>query len=126
MSSLHIKAHLVIIRAVSIPAIIFRPLRIFKHFQREKRTPSFQLLMSWLYNYLESVFLQECIWKNTIKTNLKIKYRICKHSHGPLAVKRLMISRQINQTNNSPQENNFQFGLKTVIPLVLSQMHSKH
>lgn len=71
-SSLSIKAHPVTIRAVSIPAVIFRPIRIFK--DRKKGTLSFQLLMSWLYNYLQTVFLQECICKNKIKTNLKIKY----------------------------------------------------
>lgn len=71
-SCLSIKAHLVTIRAVSIPAIIFRPIRIFK--DRKKGTLGFQLLMSWLYNYPQTVFFQECICKNKIKTNLKIKY----------------------------------------------------
>lgn len=66
-----IKAYLVTIRAVSIPALIFRPMRIFK--ERKKRILSFQLLMSWLYNYLETVFLEECICKKE-KTNLTIKY----------------------------------------------------
>lgn len=68
---LSIKAHLVTIRAVSISALIFRPMCIFG--ERKKRTLSFQLLVSWLYNYLETVFLQECICKKK-KMNLKNKY----------------------------------------------------
>lgn len=70
-ASLSIKAHLVTIRAVSIPALIFRPTRIFK--ERKERTLSFQLLMSWLYNYPETVFLQGWIFRKE-ETSLKIKY----------------------------------------------------
>lgn len=72
MSSLHIKAHLVTIRAALNPAIIFRLIRIFN--ERRKRTLSFQLLMSWLYNYLESVFFTRTYLQK--QTNLKIKYKI--------------------------------------------------
>ena len=81
-------------------------IRIFKG--RRKRTSSFQLLRSWLYAYL--VFLQECMCKT--KTNLKIKQKIQKHSHGPSDLKRFLISQQVDQIKNAPPKNNFQFGLK--------------
>lgn len=75
MSSLYIKAHLVTIRAVS--AIIFGLIRISK---RGREHPSFQLLMSWLYDYLESVLLQKYMCKN--KTKQILRFKIRKHSHA--------------------------------------------
>lgn len=119
-SSLHIKDHPATIRAMSIALIILQMIRIFKG--RRKGTSSFQLPRSRLYAYL--VFLQECMCKT--KTNLKIKRKIRKHSHGPSGLKRFLISQQVNQIKNAPPKNNFQICLKIKIPPVLSQTHPKH
>ena len=104
-------------------------IRIFKG--RRKRTSSFQLLRSWLYAYL--VFLQECMCKT--KTNLKIKQKIQKHSHGPSDLKRFLISQQVDQIKNAPKKQlsvwfkNKNSGASLVAqtvkitPPALSQMH---
>lgn len=117
MSSLHIKALLVTIRAAPNPAIIFKLIRIFK--RKRKRTLRFQLLMSWLYNYLESVFLQEHICKNKQILKLYIRFE---SNHRPLALTDFWFHSK--QKLTSKKELSVWFKIR--IPLVLSQIHSKH
>lgn len=66
--------HLATIRAISSPALISILIPIFfsdPHF----KVSIFQLLMSWLYNYLGSVHFQECIYKKQNQANLKVNYK---------------------------------------------------